>query len=182
MQRNAAWKPLVFLVALCLVAPVAAEVAMTKDEALNAAFPDAEQIDKEILYFSEAERERVAEVARAPVDSRMFTVYKARAGGEVTGYAFIDTRTVRSKPVAFLVVLEPDGAVRASRVLAWNEPPEYRPPERWLAQFTGQGVERATRLGGKIQAMSGATLTSETLTDGIRRVLAIHRVKLAGED
>ena len=156
-----------------------ARVLMTKEEALDRAFPAAERVEKEILYFSEAETERVEELARAPVDSRLFTVYRAFTDGRLTGYGFIDTRTVRSKAATFLVVLEPGGEVRQTSILAWQEPPEYQPPERWLAQFIGRALSGDLRPGGAIQAMSGASLTSRTLTDGIRRVLAIHRVKLA---
>ena len=176
------WLGIGLLAALLLAGAAAAEVLMTKEEALATAFPNAERVEKQILYFSDAEQQRVAELARAPMDSGLFTVYKAFQGGELSAYGFIDTRTVRSKPATFLVVLEPDGKVRSSRILAWKEPPEYIPPERWLAQFESHGLEEHTRLGGEITAMSGASYTSTTLTDGIRRILAIHRVKLAGAD
>ncbi len=167
------------LAGLLLAGPGPARVLITKEQALDRAFPTAERVEKEILYFSEAETERVEELARAPMDSRLFTTYRAFEGGRVTGYAFIDTRIVRSKAATFLVVLEPGGVIRKARVLAWQEPPEYRPPERWLAQFRDRDLDRDLRLGGAIQAISGASLTSRTLTDGVRRVLAIHRIKLA---
>lgn len=168
--------------ALVLVAgAAAAKTLMSKEEALEWAFPEADRVSKEVLYFSEAETERVEELADTAMDSSLFTVYEAYQGDEVTAYGFIDTRTIRSKPATFLVVLDADGSVRSARVLAWQEPPEYQPPERWLAQFEGRGLGDDTRLGGAIQAMSGASYTSRTLTDGLRRVLAIHRVKLAGE-
>ena len=177
----AQWLAIGLLTTLLVAGAAAAEVLMTKEEALATAFPDAERVDKQILYFSDAEQQRVAELARVPMDSGLFTVYKAFKGGELAAYGFIDTRTVRSKPATFLVVLAPDGKVRSSRILAWKEPPEYVPPERWLAQFEGHGLEEHTRLGGEITAMSGASYTSTTLTDGIRRILAVHRVKLAGD-
>jgi len=173
------WLAIGLLTALLLAGAAAAEVMMTKEQALATAFPDAERVDKQVLYFSEAEQQRVAELARVPMDSGLFTVYKAFQGGELSAYGFIDTRTVRSKPATFLVVLTPEGKVRSSRILAWKEPPEYVPPERWLAQFEGHGLEPHTRLGGEITAMSGASYTSSTLTDGIRRILAIYRVKLS---
>jgi Na+-translocating ferredoxin:NAD+ oxidoreductase RnfG subunit len=166
--------------ATLLAGAAGAKVMATKEQALQSAFPAADRVEKEILYFSDGEAERVEQRAQAPMESRLFTVYRAYRAGALTGYAFIDTRTIRSKPATFLVVLEPDGRVRSARILAWQEPPEYQPPERWLAQFEGQGPDSDTRLGGAVQAMSGASLTSRTLTDGIRRILAIHRIKLAG--
>ena len=168
------------LAAALLVTGVAgAKTLMSKEKALDWAFPEADRVSKEVLYFSEAETKRVEELANAAMDSRLFTVYEAYRAGEISAYGFIDTRTVRSKPTTFMVVLDPDGSVRSTRILAWQEPPEYQPPERWLAQFEDRGLGDDTRLGGAITAMSGASYTSSTLTDGLRRVLAIHRVKLA---
>lgn len=161
--------------------PAAAEVLATKEQALADAFPEAE-VSKETLYFSADEQEAIEQRARAKVDSRLFTVYRARRGGEPAGYAFIDTRTVRSKPATFLVVLSPDGQVRQVRILAWEEPPKYRPGERWLGQFAERGLSPELGLGGAVQAMGGATLSSRTLTDGVRRALAVHAIKLTGEE
>ena len=160
--------------------PAAAEKLVSKEQALAEAFPEAE-VAKETLYLSEAEQQAIEERARAKVDSRLFTVYRARRDGAPAGYAFIDTRTVRSKPATFLVVLTPAGQVRQVRILAWMEPPDYRPGERWLGQFAERSLAPNLRLGGDVQAMGGATLSSRTLTDGVRRILAVHAVKLAGE-
>ncbi|MFP4560197.1 MAG: FMN-binding protein [Thiohalorhabdus sp.] len=159
-----------------------AEEKVGKEEALDAGLPDAAEVEKETLYLSEEERKQIEDRADAELESRLFTVYKGLDGDTVTGYAFIDTRTIRTKPATFMVVLSPEGKVRQTRVLAWKEPPEYKPGERWLAQFEGHGLEPHTRLGGEIQSMSGASLTSRTLTDGVRRALAVHAVKLAEDD
>lgn len=158
-----------------------ADVMMTKQQALAYSFPEADRIEKEILYFSDAERRRVTRLARAEMDSGLFTVYRGYRNGRLLGYAFIDTRTIRSKPAVFLVVVNPDGSVRETRVLAWEEPPEYQPPEGWLRQFEGQRLDDRARLGHEVHAISGASLTSRSLADGIRRTLAIREVKFAGE-
>ena len=178
--RTPSARAFVLLAVLLLVGGARAEVLMERDEALATAFPEAE-VAKRILYFSDAERARVEELARAPMDSGLFTAYVARRDGAVAGYAFIDTRTVRSKAATFMVVLGPDGDVRSTRILAWQEPPEYQPPERWLAQFDGGRLDAGLEAGEDIHAMSGATLSTRVLTEGVRRVAAIHRIKLAGD-
>jgi len=182
MPLNRTVATLTALAFLVAAGAAAARVLMTKEEALDAAFAEADRVEKEILYFSDAEQKRVEQAARAPLESKLFTVYKAYKDGAVTGYGFIDTRTIRTKPATFLVVLAPEGRVREARILAWQEPPEYQPGERWLAQFREQALSGELRLGGAIQGMSGASLSSRTLTDGVRRVLAIHRVKLGGKE
>ena len=62
-------------------------------------------------------------------------VYRGYRGSELLGYAFIDVHNVRTHPEAFLVVLSPEGAVESLRVLAFHEPLEYMPTDRWYEQF-----------------------------------------------
>ena len=94
------------------------------------------------------------------------------------GYAIIDVHTVRTFPEAFLVVLDPQGRVVSTRILAFYEPPEYMPPERWLAQFDGRVLEPSLSLGGSIHGISGSTLSSRAVTTGVRRALALYHTFL----
>jgi hypothetical protein len=77
-------------------------------------------------------------------------------------------------------VLSPAGAVSATYLLAFYEPSEYAPPERWLAQFHGATLSDELRVGRGIVGITNSTLTSAAVTGGIRRALAIHAVLLKG--
>jgi hypothetical protein len=68
----------------------------------------------------------------------------------------------------------PDDRIREIEVLRFAEPPEYRPGDRWLAQFGGKTLTPALSLRGDIAMMTGATLTSNAVTRAARRVLALH--------
>ncbi|HKJ72301.1 MAG TPA: FMN-binding protein [Gammaproteobacteria bacterium] len=171
------------IAAVLLLAAALPALGGGEEQAVQQAFPQAARLDKTTLFLDAAEQERTAELARAPVDSGLFNVYRALGpDGRLLGYAFIDSRTVRTKPATFLVALGPDGRVREVRVLGWGEPGEYRPGERWLGQFRDRGLDGELRLGAGVQAMSGASFTSRTLTDGVRRILAIYKLKLAARD
>jgi len=80
-----------------------------------------------------------------------------------------------------MVVLAPDGNVVGTYLLAFYEPPEYAPPERWLAQFRGATLSSELRVGRGIAGITGSTLTSEAVTGGLRRALAIYAVLLKGK-
>jgi Na+-transporting NADH:ubiquinone oxidoreductase subunit NqrC len=49
----------------------------------------------------------------------------------------------------------------------------------WRAQFVGKKAGAPLRLGGEIKNISGATLSSKHVTDGVRRILATYAVALA---
>jgi hypothetical protein len=173
----------IFLLALLvgfLGNAAAAEVFLSKQEALAFAFPGAERVESRTVLLDDAQAAAVEEHAHAPVESRMVTLHTGFNGDEVTGYALIDIHTVRTLPEAFLVVLSPDGVIRNVRMLAFYEPPEYCPPKGWLARFERATLRPELSLGGDIHGIAGSTLSSRAVTSGIRRALALHAVLVDG--
>lgn len=162
--------------------PVGAEAFLAKDEALAIAFPDA-SVEPKTVFLSEAEIAAVRVRTGDEPASKLFTAYEARRDGAVVGWAVIATHVVRTLPEAFLVVLTPDGTVARVLMLAFYEPPEYRPPDRWLEQFGGRREDDPSgwRVGGTIHGLSGATLTAHAVTKSIHEILATFAVVHATE-
>ena len=156
-----------------------AEVFAAKNEALAEAFPDADSIDPHTLVLDDAKAARIERRSQGALESRLATIHIAKKDGVILGYAIIDVHTVRTFPEAFLVVLDPEGRVRDTRILAFYEPPEYMPPARWLDQFAERKLDAELSLGGAIHGISGATLSSRAVTTGVRRALALYETFLA---
>lgn len=173
-SRRLAW--LVLLALVGAAAPAGAQVFMTKEEALAWAFPGADRVDSESFVLTDDQVARVEARSRSKVASKLVTLYTGVKDGAPLGYAFIDVHTVRTLPEAFLVVLSPEGEVRRLRVLAFHEPREYMPPDRWLEQFEGKDGGAPLRLQRDIHGIAGATLSSQAVTGGIRRALALHEI------
>ena len=49
---------------------------------------------------------------------------------------------------------------------------------KWRAQFTGKTAAAPLKLDADIQNISGATLSSRHVTEGVRRILALHAIAL----
>ena len=97
------------------------------------------------------------------------------------GFAHIDVHNVRTKPEAFMVVLTPEGVVRSVRILAFHEPLDYLPTDRWYGQFQGKQKGDTLRIGGDLHGVVGATLSARAAADGVRRMLAYYEILLKGE-
>lgn len=151
-------------------------VLHSKAEALQIAFPEAERVETQTFYLTEEQVTAVQDLAKAPVDSRLVTFHVGHADGAVLGHAFIETHIVRTFPETFLIVVSPDGRVEKLLVLAFYEPPEYLPPDRWLAQFDDKTLNPALRLRRDIHGIMGSTLTAQAVTRGVRKVLALFQV------
>lgn len=162
--------------------PAAAKVFLSKQEALELAFPDADRVETLTYVLTPDQVEAVEARARAPLPSKIVAIHRGWAQKTVLGYAFLDVHTVRTLPEAFLVVLSPKGEVRSVRVLAFHEPLEYLPPPRWLAQFEGVDERAPLRVSRDIHGIAGSTLSAHAVTGGVRRALALHRILVRGEE
>lgn len=158
-----------------------AQVLKNPQEALRSAFPEAERFDPRDVLLTPPMVERIEKLARARVSERMVTFYTARKGDRTVGYAVIHTHVVRTKRETITVAFEPDGRLRKVEVIAFFEPPEYRPPERWLAQFQGKTAADRLAVGDDLAPISGATLSARGIAEQARWLLQAFRVAIGEE-
>ena len=154
---------------------------MSKADALKLAFPAAERIETINLFLTEAQMAQVKRRSGVTPDSALYTFYVGKKGQEITGYAAIEAATVRTLPETVMVVLNPDGSVRFTEILAFFEPSEYMPSKRWLDQFRQIRLSTALRVGADIQGISGATLSAQAITRQVRKTTALCEILLTGD-
>jgi len=159
-----------------------AKVFYSRNEALELAFPDAEEVASNTFILDDEQVARIEFLAKCDLDSKLVKIYTGKRDGKVIGYALIDIHNVRTLPEAFMVVLNPEGEVRSLRVLAFHEPLEYKPTNRWYQQFDNRSIEAPLRVGGDIHGVVGATLSTRATTRGVRRALAYYEVLLQGKE
>jgi len=172
----------VLLLAVFVAENAKAKVFYSQSEALELAFPNAEKVASNTFILDENQVERIESLAKSELDSKLVKIYTGMREGEVLGYALIDVHNVRTLPEAFMIVLSPAGAVRSLRVLAFHEPLEYKPTNRWYSQFDNRSIEAPLRVGGDIHGVVGATLSAHATTRGVRRALAYYEVLLQSEN
>ena len=170
-------------VALALLGPLVpeadAKVFHSQEEALELAFPGADRIESQTYILSAAQKQAIEKLSRSGLESELITLFSAWRGDELMGRALIDVHTVRTMPEAFMIVLSPQGRVESLRVLAFYEPTEYMPTQRWYEQFRGsdgRSLEAGLRLGRDVYGVAGATLSARAVTQSVRRAIAFHRV------
>ena len=177
-----AWAMLVLVVILwvspSVVRPPEAVVLYAKNEALQLIFPEADSIEPQAVFLTAQQAARVEELARSPLESQLLTVHVGRKGNETLGYAFLDIHVVRTQPEALFVVLTPQGNVDSVLIVAFHEPLEYMPSDRWQAQFPGKTLTPDLQVKRAIAPISGATLSAHAMTDAVRRALAVYQVAL----
>ncbi len=170
---------LALVLALAAPSPARPEALLTEKAALERAFPGA-TTKRRTVYLTAEQVEAVQRKARSRLPSAIVTVYEARTEGELLGRAVLDTDVVRTMPATVLTAIEPDGTLRMVLVLQFTEPPDYLPREGWLKSLAGEALDDDLWPGRGVQAVTGATLTVQALTDAVRRALALDSLVLRG--
>lgn len=178
----------VCLAVAVLVRPAGADaqVFMTQDEALSAAFPEPATVERASAFLDEAQLDSARALAGDDVriEQAVITYYVGRRDGRPVGVAYFDAHRVRTMREVAMFVVTPDGRIDRVDVLKFAEPREYMASEAWIQQLVGRTLTDELAVDRGIVNMTGATLTAGALTRASRRVLALHRVidPLTGED
>ncbi len=137
---------------MSIAAPVHAAQYMSVEEAQKHAFPNAS--------FTEVQAGRV---------------WKAQGGGGAVGYFYYDHVVGKHLLIDYTVAVGADGRVRRVDILNYRESygGEVHDPS-WLAQFVGKSSQNDVRVNGDIRNISGATLSSTHLAEGVKKVLMYH--------
>lgn len=163
------------LMLLSAAAPSFATIFYSKNEALELAFGKNIQAEQLSLFPDEQQVAKIEELAKVKLESGLFTFYVGKNQGTVLGYAAIETATVRTKPETLMIVLTTDGELRNVYTLAFHEPPEYQPPERWFEQLYKRPLAEMDFNKG-IDGISGATLSTRAAVTSVRKVMAVYQV------
>jgi Na+-translocating ferredoxin:NAD+ oxidoreductase RnfG subunit len=166
---------ILFLLLLSAVSSSFATVFYSKNEALELAFGKDTQVEQLSLFPDELQATKIEELSKVKLDTGLFTFYVGKNQGKILGYAAIETVTVRTKPETLLIVLTPDGELRNVTTLAFHEPPEYQPPERWFEQLYKRPLADMDFNKG-VDGISGATLSTRATVSSVRKVMAIYQV------
>lgn len=146
------------------------------ESAVKDAFPEATNIEIKNIVLTEEQIKKAESIYKKRIDDRLVSFYVGKKGEEILGYAVIDTHIVRTKPETFMVVIGPNGEVRSIEIIAFYEPMEYMPTEKWLNLFNGINLNSGLRVKRDIPNITGATLSAIAITEGVRKILAIHKV------
>jgi Na+-translocating ferredoxin:NAD+ oxidoreductase RnfG subunit len=99
--------------------------------------------------------------------------WKAQAGDKLLGLFVLDHVIGKHLFIDYAVALDTNGRVMRVEILQYRE--SYGGEVRessWLGQFVGKTSGSALKVGSDIRSISGATLSSLHVTEGVKRVLA----------
>jgi Na+-translocating ferredoxin:NAD+ oxidoreductase RnfG subunit len=111
-----------------------------------------------------------ARVDSLHVDSN--TVLRVSRRDSLLGFAEVGNVIGKSEPITFLVAIAPDDRLKDVDILVYREPRGGEVAyEAWRKQFRGKTAADSVRVGKGIRSISGATISVNAVTAGVRRML-----------
>ena len=109
------------------------------------------------------------------VETQAGRAWKAQGGGRTLGLFVFDHVIGKHLYIDYAVALDPGGRVLRVDILQYRE--SYGAEVRqasWLAQFAGKTSASPLAINQDIRNISGATLSSHHVTEGVKRILAAY--------
>ena len=155
-------------------APAWATVYLTVEQAQQAIFP-GETLTAAPLILTDAQCKEIQRRSGVPVRITAPKVWNVNGGG----WFIIDEVLGKHEFITYAIGLAADGAVRRIEIMEYRETygGDIRDAQ-WRRQFVGKTGRSVLKLDADITNISGATLSCRHMTDGVKRVLAMHDVAL----
>jgi FMN-binding domain len=168
------------LMTALLPAPiVVAADYLSLDAAQKAVYPQADNFQEIIVSQSPEKLQELLVRAGSQPAHGSIRIWSAMRGGTLLGHVFVDEVIGRQSLITYAVGIDVDGALRNLEIMSYRESHggEVRNPA-WRAQFNGRSELEQLRFRTDIKNISGATLSSEHLTEGVRWLMALWQSSL----
>jgi hypothetical protein len=168
------------LLATLLPAPlVLATDYMGIEAAQKAVFPQADTFTEVVLAQTPQQlRALLAQTGPQPPHG-VIRIWTATQAGKLLGHVLMDEVIGRQNLITYAIGIDTEGALRNLEILSYRESHggEVR-NAAWRAQFDHRSALEQLRFGIDIKNISGSTLSSEHVTQGVRWLLALWQSAL----
>jgi Na+-translocating ferredoxin:NAD+ oxidoreductase RnfG subunit len=157
-----------------LVAPAFAVTYLSTEQAQKEIFP-GKSFTAAPITLTPAQRKAIEQESHTRVLKNEQRVWRVSSGG----WFIVDEVVGKHEFITYALGLNADGSVHGLEIMDYRESygGQVRDP-KWRAQFTGTTKTAPLVLDKDIKNISGATLSSRHVADGVRRLLAFHDVVL----
>ena len=126
------------------------------------------------LSLEVSEKKKIENIVYQRFFKDFVYVWKITESDSLKGYAVLDNVYGKSMPITFLVILNNAGKIIETRIIKYREAYGGSISNlSWLKQFTGKNANSSFKTGKDIDAISGATISVNALTRGIKKLVLL---------
>ena len=148
------------------------------DKVIKSSFSGVSSIESKNIILSKDQHAKVQSLAKAAVKTKIYRYYVIKSASKTIGYGVLVTRKMRTKKATVLYAFDLNGKLKFTEIMAFGEPPEFKPNKQWMGQFQNKNASVKLTMGKDIPTISGATLSARGISDGARIARAIYQIVL----
>lgn len=140
-------------------------------QALHNCFGNNIRIEYEKVRIENNLRNEIEKKAGQKFFADEIYFYKLFNDNRIKGYALLDNVYGKSLPITFLVMFDLNGKILCSEIIKYREPYGGAiQSKEWNSQFSGKDDQSDFVVGKDISSISGATISVNSVTKGIKKL------------
>jgi Na+-translocating ferredoxin:NAD+ oxidoreductase RnfG subunit len=165
--------------AVGFVASVRAEDYLSVQQAQQQLFPQATIFLDSAITLTDAQLDEIKNISGLRQRQKVQKAWRAEQNGKLLGWFMLDEVIGKHDFITYGTAISIEGNVLGVEILSYRETHggQVRQPQ-WRSHFVGKSFQDGLKLGKDIPNISGATLSCRNVTDGVKRLLAIHHIAL----
>lgn len=152
-----------------------AKVYTTAEESIKKIFLASQTVETKEIKLTEDKKKNIEKRLGCEISETSFVFYIGKTKEEINGYSIVLNETGKHGSITFIITINPDGKIKDIAVLESREVKGAKiAKKRFLRQFIGKSLKDPLRLRKDIDAVTGATISSNAATRAARKALVIY--------
>lgn len=162
------------MVIIAVITHVSSEGLKEKSAALIiAVLSGVDSMRHEVIIIPDSTQNKIHALAGTSFDDGVVDIFTVYQNGAIVGFGLMDSVRSKSSSLPFLVITDNNGEIQSVALLSTPDPRSAKLRSRfWEKQFVGKKEIKARH----IDAISGATISSGDITNGVIRLLLYLRI------
>ncbi len=175
------WAAAALLCCLAAASPALGKVYHSVRSLLAEQFRNSSSVAYERVQLKPEVKAAIEKQLGRPLAKSKYLIYVAKRADKIDGYAVFDEERGQHELIDFATFFDAGGVVTRAEVVAYREGygSEIR-RDSFRQQFVGKGARSSFQLGQDIDAVSGATISSEAMSRAVHRAALVLDKTLLG--
>lgn len=153
---------------------------LTIDQAQKFFFDQAIRFEENVLNLSSDQIDLIKEISGVRQRNKEQKFWRAFSKDKFLGWVLIDDVIGKHENITYATGVSTEGIVLGVEILTYRETHGHEVKRKdWRDKLKGKKLSDPFKLDVDIPNISGATLSSRNLIDGVKRMLAIHKIVLS---
>ena len=145
-------------------------------------FPQAQSFAAQTMLLTPVQRNHIEQAANVKVRDAKLNAWEVLGPNGRQGWLLIDEVLGKHDLITYAVALNAQGTILGIEIMTYRETYGGQINDaRWRDQFKGKTTKDALKIETDIQNISGATLSCQHVTDGVRRLVSTWQMALASQ-